>query len=154
MRVLGVDPGSAHVGVAVLEFDSHGRASWSWADEVSPNDVSRAWLLDLVTRFRFDRVAIEQPVPRAMGALRQLIATAELSGYVRGLADSLSLDPMPITSYEWRKRLTGASNAKDAVIKFALEEHLNVPRSNSHKRDAAGVALIAGWEMFFGRLAA
>lgn len=150
MRVLGIDPGSSHVGVCVLEFNDHGRATWKHAEELTPNDVTQDWLRG----FDVDRVAIELPVPRAMGALRQLIGTAEIAGYIRGLADSLGLDPMPITSYEWRKRLTGSSNAKDAVIRFALEAHINVPRSNSHKRDAAGVALVAGWEMFFGRLAA
>ena len=37
------------------------------------------------------------------------------------------------------------------LIRYALEAYLQVPKSNDHKRDAAGVALVAGWERFFGR---
>lgn len=154
MNVLGIDPGSAHVGVAVVGFDECGNASWLHADEVRPEQVTRDWLATLCHSFQIGRVAVELPKPRAVGALRQLVATAECAGYVRGLADSLSLDPLRLTSYEWRKRLCGNSNAKGNLIRFALEEHLEVPRSNDHKRDAAGVALVAGWEIYFGRLVA
>lgn len=154
MRVLGIDPGSKRVGVAIIDFDKHGQATWEHAEELTPEGLDRVWLANTAALHKVDRVAIELPKPRAMGALRQLVGTAELAGYVRGLAECLDLDPMQITSYEWRKRLCGNSNAKDAIIKYALEAHLDVPKSNSHKRDAAGVALVCGWEMFFSRMVA
>jgi|GEM_PF-3728750 len=154
MRVLGIDPGSAHVGVAVLEFDDRGAPTWVDAEEVKPDVATMPWVGEQVIVYQADLVAVETPVPRAAFALRQLIETARVAERMLCGADNAGVERMEFTSYEWRKRLTGASNAKDAVIKFALEAHMAVPRSNSHKRDAAGVAVIAGWERFFGRMAA
>ena len=151
---LGIDPGSVHVGFAVVQFSDAGFAKWHSAWEEHPSEVGLQYVQDQILICEADIVAVEIPVPRASFALRQLVDTARCAQRAIDGAAFAGCDCVELSSYEWRKRLCGNSNAKDSHIRHALEEYLVVPRSNSHKRDAAGVALVAGWQKFHGRLSA
>lgn len=149
MRVLGIDPGSAHVGVAVLEFDLQ-QPVWIESQKLAPDDVTWEWARPQLVGI--DLVAIELPRQGFRAAGGHIISTSWVGGRVEMAAEVAGVERMRLTSYEWRRRLCGNSNAKDHMVKEALQEFMTVPRSNAHTRDAAGVALVAGWEMFFGRL--
>ena len=151
MRVLGIDPGSAHVGVAVLEFDGE-RPIWTEAQTIKPGEATWHWARGKLVGI--DLVAIERPRQGFRPAGGHIIDTSWVGGRVEAFAEVAGIERMILTSYAWRRRLCGNSNAKDHMVKEGLGEFLDVPRSNAHTRDAAGVALVAGWEMFCGRLVA
>ena len=154
MRVLGIDPGSAHVGVCVLDVQPDATAKWVHAETLTPVDITLDSAAELVPVHQADLVAVEMPVPRRMSVLKELLLTIRIAERFLNASQVAGCERIEISAYDWRKRLCDNHVAKNAIIKLALEQFVDVPRSNVHTRDACGVALVAGWDLFDGRLVA
>lgn len=154
MIVLGADTG-ATTAFALVEWQD-GRPTW--LDSMS----TRAFFVDghrLIATPRdcfadarnLDAVCVEvssgvqsqgKSVGAGFGIARGLIAASEQAGMLLGWAQALGVPVLRVSAHDWRKAIIGKRNASDAEIKAALPRVvIDVPeRSNSHVRDAIGVA--------------
>jgi Holliday junction resolvasome RuvABC endonuclease subunit len=150
--ILGIDPGPNTCGFAVIEQTAMQRTVGRYLEGgARPSDFE---ILDsLIHGFVLqggNHVAIERVgLAHRPEAIHSLIETAHVAGICEGIArhrcPSVSLTP----AVAWRRSLTGRNNASDANIKTALLARLSdVPRTNAHVRDAAGLALVSAWNLF------
>lgn len=154
-RVLAIDPGIKRIGWAVLSADPDEvchRASGIIAAE----DLSLGLVLELLAGHRPNVVAVEKPVARSFGALRNLVEVALQAGLIAGWCEVQATPVALVPSYDWRAWVTGAPNAKDAVIASAIEQQVKLlpKRSNPDIRDAIGLGLYAARQHTPGRRAA
>jgi Holliday junction resolvasome RuvABC endonuclease subunit len=149
IRVFAFDPGSAHIGYAMVDvFPSITKSIWIEHGKLEPKDINRESILDLIAGERVDAFAIEKPVPRAANALAQLIGTAWIGGLIEGILRSKTDRIQTMTSYDWKRTLCGNHVANDAIVANALGHFSDVPkRTNPHSRDAAAIAIVVGWGM-------
>lgn len=153
MLVVGVDPGPRVCHYAIMRFgelkemvtcgeftadvDSVAEFGHTVCDQLAPSGLSC--------------VGIERPMWMGNGAaVNNLLGTATAIGMVKqtlGLARSRNdrWHVYDFTSVEWRKKIVGKGNAKDAQIKEAIRTIMpNLPAGlNEHKYDAIGVAMNA-----------
>ena len=157
--VLAVDPGCGHIGWCVLSItkcQKSGESIPTWiAHGTLPGrgkvSINAAELSKYVKQYGATLFAIENIAGQWISQLRaaNLVQTAYQAGYFLGyLAKAFpKLQTAEIPATKWRKAITGNSHAKDAEIKFALDDIviLGAPKSsNPHNRDACGLALHAG----------
>lgn len=145
-RALAFDPGPNLCAWAYLEGEgdrvrylAHGRAA---------SDPAR--LAVVIAAHEADLVAVEamggwQPAP---GRFLDLQRTAVVAGMLVGLAHPKPTFTLPANAPgaldSWRYRLTGVKRARDADVRRALLRALpDLPRSDEHVRDAAGLAVVA-----------
>ena len=145
IRILGIDPGPKQCGFASLYLDD-GNVRFGSVDIVQSNhlDVAR-WMGSL---FSWDIVAIERPRGIAFnakggGVVPALMDTAFVAGLCAGIAGNRTV--VTATANEWRKAIVGKAAATDAQVKVAISRLVKgwPTRSNSHHRDAAGIACFA-----------
>lgn len=162
IRVLGIDPGLAPAadakhptggtGWCILDVFPAGKSLW--VDGGRVDTLTLKELTAIVQDNKVEHVAVETPVPAAQGALRNLVETALIAGELLGWSQFMA----PVSRYtasEWRRALTGAPGPKDSVVKYHLEDMLDLPKkSNRHARDAAGLAWHAGRVVLGNRVAA
>jgi Holliday junction resolvasome RuvABC endonuclease subunit len=151
ISVLGVDPGSRRTGLTVLLLEDN-MATWVDAQTLEPDQIRP----DLFSQYRLNHdvsaVFIEKPEGRNGPAVKHIPPTALIAGEVGGMCRTLGLPVAYLLAREWRKPLCGRGSAKDSEIEIALSAHIDLPkRTNAHVRDAAGVALIGGRELLWGR---
>lgn len=150
LQVLGIDPGTKKSGVTELEFDGS-TFRFAWTGNV-PNDdvhlrISPAHL-----------VGIEAPGGSMFGGgarSANVVRSSYWAGWFACIANARGCRIVEATANEWRKAIVGRANAKDALIKSKVVPHIvGWPKvSNSHARDAAGMAMFAA-RMVAGRVAA
>lgn len=144
--VIGVDPGPKKCGWAVIWYE---RSAASTARYVTGGMVESHVNAFATTLFGANAnavVAVETPSgyvhEHARGA--QLLATARVAGELVGVAKANGRHVIELSPETWRRALTGKTTASDATIKRAVGFHVTeMPkRSNSHTRDAIGVAIV------------
>lgn len=150
VKVLGIDPGSGHIGLAVIDVGDQGFLEWVSCATVKPGEVTTAML----ATYKMNDVAfvvVEAPVGRPGPWIGPVVDTAMIAGEIYGMAMCVGLRPTYVTCSDWRKVITGRHNASDAQVKVALEKRMVLPkRTNAHVRDAAGVAAVGGWRIYCG----
>jgi Holliday junction resolvasome RuvABC endonuclease subunit len=140
--VLGVDPGGTGVhGWALLRHRPGKRALYLSAGHT--DDAP----LDLFARVgHVDVLAVEMPlVVHNPKAIRQVLATRGAAGIFTGIGQAYRIPVVELHPGKWRGTLCHNSSPTDAMVKKAVTLHVEwwPTRSNSHMRDAAGVALVA-----------
>jgi Holliday junction resolvasome RuvABC endonuclease subunit len=141
MRVLGVDPGTASIGWAVVEFGAASKNidMGKWDAELFRPEM----LVTLKVRFDISRAFIEKPVGFAGPQVQYIVETAVQAGIIYGVCKMVGLDPKFMKATEVRKALCGKPQAKDAMVKEALGRIIALPRqTNAHGRDAVAIALV------------
>ncbi len=157
MIVLGIDPGPAKCGWALLDFSVLMSPVWHCGGVTE--DV-----LDMLDTFTAsgalvpELVGIEQPrsLHNPMANV-QAMATAWAGGRVEGLAQARGFETAALGVNEWRQALIGHSKRGDN-IDHKVEHYLRTfvrqmpKRTSVHCRDAAGVACIAArrWKVSMG----
>jgi len=151
--VLGIDPGPANNGYAVLDFTIPGAPVWHHGGVTG--DVERVldWLSREGEPLRPRLVVVEQA--RALHnpmANIQAMGTAWAGGCAFGMARARGYDVRAVGVNEWRIALVGRSKKGDNVdekVKTFLATFVRQfpTRTNNHARDAAGVAC-AGFRMW------
>lgn len=154
--VLGVDPGPSSHGWALVRVVDLQSAEWLACGDVDVTEIGSL----------FSRIGVECPEPALVAIERPagggyspatvppLLETAYQAGRVAGVAERLALSVRPLAAADWRREVVGRGNAENAAIKDAVLRLVRgwPKRSNAHERDAAGVALAAGWAELRGRL--
>lgn len=150
MQILGIDPGTKKTGVTELRFDgSH--FHYVWSGHVKNDDVHlRISSVHLV--------GIEAPGGSMFGGgarSANVVRSSYWAGWFACIANGRGCRIVEATANEWRKAIVGRANAKDALIKSKVVPLIvGWPKaSNSHVRDAAGMAMYAA-RMVAGRVAA
>lgn len=126
MNVCGIDPSSKGWVATVIKHDNN---KFYWLESKKDS---------VEFEYKIDHFVIEEPKPGRHQAVIFLFKTALWSGIVAGKTDCRNF----VTADVWRKWLTGKRNPKDSVVKECLSLLINnsPKRSNSHQRDAAGIA--------------
>jgi Holliday junction resolvasome RuvABC endonuclease subunit len=141
MRVLGVDPGTASIGWAVVEFGAAvkivGMGKWE-AGQFRPEMIAT-----MKVALDISRAYIEKPVGFAGPQVQYIVETAVQAGVIYGVCKMVGLDPKFMKATEVRKALCGKPQAKDAMVKVAIERIVALPKqTNAHGRDAVAIALV------------
>jgi Holliday junction resolvasome RuvABC endonuclease subunit len=151
--VVGFDPSTEGTAWAMLDIQPKSRKYL---------DCGRARDDEAIVDF-FDRfvgygfptilVAVETPghalhihhegIPAARARASCLIATARVAGFISGRASARGLLVYEVTPERWRSLVIGLPSPQDVAIKAAITRLVVEwpAKSNSHVRDAAGVAL-------------
>lgn len=131
---------------------------WMFDDESSPADCVD---LSIIAIEKLEGIAFS---PKGAGIVPHLISASNAAGVAKGAAQLLAtrgtLSIHEASARTWRSAVVGKANASDAGIKVAIQRLVpNWPKvSNSHERDACGVAIhaarVLGLVMLSGRGAA
>lgn len=156
VRTLGWDPGSRRVGWALLDVPDRGPAVHirSGLLDLQEQDVLFSPGSPLLT-MREDgvlHVAVEQVrqvVERegfSISMAAELAKSERVGGLIVGAARILGMQWSEPSAPAWRQSLCGQRQASDGLIKTIMEARVHgLPvRTNSHQRDAMGVAIYAG----------
>ena len=155
MIILGIDPGT-HVGWCVLDHDGK-RARWVHSDvytdqnDVLVEHVYAAARMNLRgdESQRIVICAIETPGGGMYSGARSagVLDCAFYAGRMFQHARQEGSNALRIRADEVRRALIGRPSAKDWEVAAALPPWIDgVPkRTNAHVRDAAAIALVAGW---------
>lgn len=151
-RVLGFDPGAAHVGWCLIVRGPEGaRYVASGGLEIEPSDLGLAALRvaarDLLVTHRPATVAIERE--RAVYARGRfgasmasgLVGAAWAGGELAGLAASMGLAVRTFTHTDTKIRIGAPAGDGRAVKAALLARVAGWPRVGEHQRDAGAVAL-------------
>ena len=147
MICLAFDPGPKTCGFALakLKPEMRGRPMFIGGGKVdSDHETISICLRD---HREVDIVAVETPAgyvhEHARGA--QLLETRGEASMIAAIARVIGLLVVEMTAGEWRRQLTGKSNASDAVIARACAMLASgLPkRSSVHTRDALGLAIVS-----------
>jgi len=153
--VLGVDPGSRHVGLGILRGAQilHQEELRLDRDLTIACSSLRLRLVHLVREYRVDVVAFESMQFRGH-ATANTMAVLALTGVIRSLADQVPVQACRVT--EWRTSLLGElpesgldSEAWKAIVRgavaraCAVHEDALPPDPGGHMGDALGIALHA-----------
>ncbi len=167
--VLGIDPGPRDSGwmLILVEQDSPRelRILHVRSGQVGSTRNNFALLISLCDSADSGKrlyVAIERPIwqdhghdPKATRAVAaNLIETSRIASRVAELAwDALGHPVIELPAQTWRNGLLGQRGAPDALIKQAIERlvHGLPKRTNTHERDAGGVAVAAARLIANGR---
>jgi len=145
--VLGIDPGPSAHGWALLRVLDLQTAEWLALGVDKPDWYDALTLASFAVRPEL--VAIERPAGGGYSpaTVPPLLETAYQAGILAGRALAAGLDVSPLCAADWRREVVGRGNAEDAAIKDAVLRLVTgwPKKSNAHHRDAAGVALAAGW---------
>lgn len=147
---LGIDPGTAHIGIAVIEVGLDGYYRFVDGKTMHPFDIRPSM-------FSFEKVrgvvaaGVELPEARSgAGGIRYVTPTAAIGGLLAGMCQCTGIEPVFLFPRHWRRLIVGKGAAKDAEIKAALMQYIDLPPTNSHVRDAVGVAMVAAQKILFG----
>lgn len=148
MKVLGIDPGIAHLGYGVVE-GFQGTFEWVASGEVqtSQNDPSHkrlAIILDdlthLVTQYNPDVLAIERLPYMAKFASASRIA--EVCGVLGAVAGQHDIDLVEYSPKSVKQAVTGDGDADKHAVIFAVKQMLDYTgKLSNHAADALAVAL-------------
>lgn len=142
--VLGIDPGPTSHGWAVICVHDLQTAEYLACGE---SEAVRG--LPFFTPVPPALCAIERPAGGGYSpaTVPPLLETAYQAGILSGMARGRNLEVTPLCAADWRREVVGRGNAEDAAVKDAVTRIVRgwPKRSNAHQRDAAGVALAAGW---------
>ena len=155
MIVLGIDPGSAHIGWARLCIGGdpvHGMT----ATHQASGDFEPAHLDSFAPKLfeDVDVVALEDIAGFAFGkgkgpgVVGHLIAAGKLGERIATIAKSVHGKRVErMTAGQARKLIVGRNNPDNATIKVVVTRLVRAwpTRSNNHRRDAAIVAVAVGW---------
>ncbi len=147
--VLGVDPGVARLGLAVVASDGR-RQSLVWADTVrTPSDMAEASRLRLLAEAM--RAAIGEHHPTAVALERvafnrntvSALTVARATGAVMVVAAEAGLEVAEYSPSEVKSAVTGMGNADKAQVRTALVRvhGLHDVPSQPDAADAVAVAL-------------
>jgi hypothetical protein len=143
MLVLGVDPGQANLGHAVLRWD--GRvAEWVDGGRVLPEEPNWAGPLALV-----QLLVVEWPSVGPRQAAEAILETRSAAEKVATTAELMGVPVLKVGPAEWRKAVLGrtrrtADETIDAITARILPHLIRGMPTKlvSHVRDAAGAALL------------
>ena len=161
MIIMGIDPSTDGASYAVLDMRNGARKFRSCGEVQDLNTL-------LNVDPDVDHVAIERPsgvhlhlapsapydeaqkvIMRARSMGLALMRASYVAGYVRAMFHGFSVRVVEVSPDQWRTALgvSRRTEGTDARVKSAIESLItNWPkRSNTHVRDAAGVALAAAW---------
>jgi Holliday junction resolvasome RuvABC endonuclease subunit len=149
--VLGVDPGPTSHGWALVHVTGLDGGRFVICGECKDQPAEN--ILRLV-KTPSGLLAIEVPArflpsngthyPAVAGAL---MGTTYQAGRLASIAEDRGLASVEMTAADWRREVCGKGAAKDGQVAEAVGRLVSgwPKRSNAHVRDAAGVALAAGW---------
>jgi Holliday junction resolvasome RuvABC endonuclease subunit len=153
-RVIGLDPGLGHTGIATLDLDEAGRiirAEPLVIHGSKTNIPGLAFLRSYVAQNNDPAttlICVEEPAGVMFGnhAAKHVLAGGVLAGRFTGWAMALGYQVETASAQEWRTGLgcrgTVAEKADAAVADMVRLRIPSWPKvSNGHARDAAGVAL-------------
>lgn len=149
--ILGIDPGLANVGWAVLqsgiESDEIKLVEWGvWLTKSSENDVDRLKkiyleLEKIIKKYKVKRMAVE----RLFFARNVLSAlpVAEVIGVIKVCGANLGVEVAMYTPLQIKMALVGYGRAEKYQVEEMVRESLSLekPISPSHAADAVAVAL-------------
>lgn len=155
MRVMGVDPGLARCGVAVVDAAADGHRVTLAAERLiqTPADLPTGQRLtrvadmigDLLATWTPDVLAIERLLFNAN--VRSAMAVAQAVGVILLSAARAGVDVVDYTPTQVKSTVTGYGDADKAQVKFLIAAQLGVSRASrsADVADAAAVALCHLW---------
>lgn len=177
ITILGLDPGSKTTGYCVIgaslsrgalmlsrivagTIGNEVMAEWIYDErwmftEIEPGSPGGCPDLSIVAIEKLEGIAFG---PKGGGVVPHLISASNAAGVAKGAAQLLAtLGKLAIheaSARTWRSAVVGKANASDAGIKVAIQRLVpNWPKvSNSHERDACGVAIHAARVVGMGLL--
>jgi Holliday junction resolvasome RuvABC endonuclease subunit len=174
IEVIGIDPGSTHVGWAVLGMSSDHpkRPTLISCGERNPETIydliaglpahaysphSRAlwatggpWQDSMIIACERANVVFPREGFTVKMATALMLA-AEVVGEMRAVARERKIRFETNPAGTWRKALCGSRSPSDAAIARALSAYFGkLPRCNAHERDAMGSALFVGMNILLG----
>ena len=144
--ILGIDPAprDGSLGWALLHAERGEPAVWQ-AGGTRPVAEARA----LLAAHPAATLAVETPSGYVWHYERgaALLATAEIAGFLQGLAAAEGRICVTPSAQDWRRVVVGRAAATDDEVREAVRRHVRqLPtRTSVHVRDAAGCALAVGW---------
>ena len=155
MIALGIDPGLAHTGWALVESQARSYRLVACGAVTSPPGPSPEVRLEtLCDRLlgalkergaRPDCTAIEAVEVRRQAGQKinpaGLLLTALVAGAVWALSSQTRRSSL-VRASDWRRAI-GAGHGSDAEVRAAVERVVGPVRGNAHSRDAIGIALWA-----------
>lgn len=153
MRVMGVDPGLARCGVAVVDGDVHRAVLAAHhlvrtaADDAAEQRLAAVHdqVTDLIAAHRPQVLAIERLLFNANA--RSAMAVAQAVGVVLLAAAHAELDVFHYTPTQVKATVTGTGDADKAQVKYLVRAQLGLARApaSADVADAAAVALCHLW---------
>lgn len=153
MRVMGVDPGLARCGVAVVDGDVRRSALTAHhlirtgADDAAEQRLAAVHdqVADLIASQRPDVLAIERLLFNANA--RSAMAVAQAVGVVLLAAAHADLPVRHYTPTQVKATVTGQGDADKAQVKYLVRAQLDLDRTprSADVADAAAVALCHLW---------
>ncbi len=134
MRVLGVDPGVATMGVAVVERGTSGYDAVMVGAIRTPRSASqaqrlgclRAELLDVITRFQPEVMVVERLFFNAN--VRTAMSVGQASGVALACAAEAALDVFDYTPPEVKQSVVGVGNASKHQVQSMVASLLRLER--------------------------
>ncbi len=151
MRVIGIDPGTARLGFAVLDFDNKNSApviidcglisTKKESSEAARLKEIREDLLALISSYKPDFAAIEKLF--FFKNLKTIIPVAQARGVCLELLASQGVIISEFTPLEMKKIITGNGMAKKDFVSKVIHEYLRLEESikPDDAVDAIGLAL-------------
>ncbi|MBW3603449.1 MAG: crossover junction endodeoxyribonuclease RuvC [Actinobacteria bacterium] len=153
MRVMGVDPGLARCGVAVVDGDVRRSALTAHhlvrtaADDAPEQRLAAVHdqVADLIASHRPDVLAIERLLFNANA--RSAMAVAQAVGVILLAAAHVGLDVRHYTPTQVKATVTGQGDADKGQVKYLVRAQLDLDRTprSADVADAAAVALCHLW---------
>lgn len=152
MIVLGIDPGSRFVGVAVLDVRAEGvtgRALYVAHDVLDVQALGEERVLLAIAAHLAHGVrlaGIERPERVASAVMASaMLRTSWIAGRIAQALAVAAVRVHPFPAETWRTHFFGQAAVKNAPIATLIELHVTgwPKKSNEHARDAAAVALYA-----------
>ena len=153
MRVMGVDPGLARCGVAVVDGDARRSRLHAHhlvrtgADDAPEQRLATVHdqLTDLITGHRPDVVALERLLFNANA--RSAMAVAQAVGVILLAAAHAELEVFDYTPTQVKATVAGTGDADKAQVKYLVRAQLGLDRmpTSADVADAAAVALCHLW---------
>lgn len=150
--VLGVDPGpTTHAWSLVRvidlqrgEFLACGKLEGKAELLARPAFLQGATVVAIESPSQFIPQGARGFIPAVASAL---FGTTRQVGRLASIAEDRGLEVVEMTATDWRREVCGKGASKDDAVAADIARLIpNWPkRSNAHVRDAAGVALAAGW---------
>lgn len=151
MRILGIDPGIARLGYALVDFDTQSNSQviidcgiiQTQKDKSEAERLAeiRRDLESIITQYHPDIVSVEKLF--FFKNLKTIIPVAQARGVILELAASKNLDIYEYTPLEMKKIITGNGMAKKDLVSKVIHEafKLQVQISPDDAVDAVGMAL-------------
>jgi len=150
MRILGIDPGTARLGYAIVEIEASGKAllsscgviktEKSKADSLRLAEI-RLDLTTIIDKFKPNIVVVEKLF--FFKNLKTIIPVAQARGVILEVAGSYHLPVHEFTPLQVKQIITGQGRAEKSLVAEIIKRDLNLEQgiNSDDAADAVAIAL-------------